>query len=62
METGQEKFAQTEPFASTNDVESLGKKAGIEMEDDEELGLKEKLEQRDDNRPQPPSSANDSPA
>lgn len=60
METGQEKFAQTQPFANTNDVESMAKNAGLEMADDEELRLKEKLEERDDNRPQPPSSPNNS--
>lgn len=46
----EEKFAKTEPFAEVNDVERLSKHAGLEMSDDEELGLKDKLEERDDNR------------
>ena len=62
MNTGEEKFAQTEPLAETsginkelvdenlNNVDRLGKHAGIEMSDDEELGLKAKLEERDDSR------------
>lgn len=62
MNTGEEKFAQTEPLAETSDinkelvddnlnnVDKLGKHAGIEMADDEELGLKAKLEARDDSR------------
>ena len=62
MNTGEEKFAQTEPLAETseinkeladedlNNVDRLGKQAGIEMSDDEELGLKAKLEERDDSR------------
>lgn len=50
MNTGEEKFAQTEPFAEVNDVDKLGKQAGLEMPDNEELGLKSKLEERDDSR------------
>ncbi|GAB4537150.1 MAG: hypothetical protein Tsb0014_25640 [Pleurocapsa sp.] len=50
MNTGQEKFAQTEPFDEVNDVDKLSKKAGLEMSDDEELALKTKLEERDDSR------------
>ena len=62
MNTGEEKFAQTEPLAEMsginkqmadediNNVDRLGKHAGIEMADNEELGLKAKLEERDDNR------------
>lgn len=63
MNTGEEKFAQTQPLTelndsdrlnrdelSLNDVDQLGKKAGIEMKDQEELGLKAKLEARDDAR------------
>jgi hypothetical protein len=64
MNTGEEKFAQAEPFSETNDtdeinqavdldmnnVDELGKQAGLEMNDNEELGLKAKLEQRDDSR------------
>lgn len=50
MNTGQEKFAQTEPFDEINDVDKLGKHAGLETPDSEELGLKEKLEQRDEER------------
>lgn len=62
MNTGEEKFAQTEPLAETsginkeladdgmNNVDKLGKHAGLEMADDEELGLKAKLEERDDSR------------
>lgn len=50
MNTGKEKFAQTEPFNEVNDVDKLGKQAGVEMSDDEKLGLKAKLEKRDDNR------------
>jgi hypothetical protein len=46
----EEKFAQTEPFDEANDVDELSKQAGLEMSDSEELGLKDKLEQRDDNR------------
>ena len=50
MNTGEEKFAKTEPFAEINDVDKLGKQAGLEISDDEELGLKAKLETRDDSR------------
>ena len=59
MNTGEEKFAQTEPFEEVNDVDKLGEKAGLEMDDHtprggkakrEELGLKSKLEERDDSR------------
>ena len=64
MNTGEEKFAQTQPIAeqndadlinrtdtlSMNDVDKLGQQAGIEMSDNEELGLKVKLEARDDSR------------
>jgi hypothetical protein len=46
----EEKFAQTEPFDEANDVDELSKQAGLEMSDQEELGLKDKLEERDDNR------------
>jgi hypothetical protein len=49
MSTEEEKFAKTEPFADINDVDKLGKQAGLEMSDDEELDLKNKLEQRDEN-------------
>ena len=50
MNTGQEKFAQTEPFKEVNDVDKLGKQAGIEIADNDSLGLKAKLEARDDRR------------
>ncbi|WP_019506951.1 DUF6335 family protein [Pleurocapsa sp. PCC 7319] len=50
MNTDPQKFAQTEPFAEVNDVDKLGKQAGVEMPDDEKLGLKAKLEARDDSR------------
>ena len=50
MNTGEEKFAQTEPFDEVNDVDKLGKQAGLEMSDRENLGLKAKLENRDDSR------------
>ncbi|MGF1541769.1 MAG: DUF6335 family protein [Pleurocapsa sp.] len=56
MNTGEEKFAQTEPLnedrdnSYSNDVDNLGKEAGLEMPDHTELGLKDKLEQRDDSR------------
>ncbi|WP_036485896.1 DUF6335 family protein [Myxosarcina sp. GI1] len=50
MESGQEKFANTEPFAEGHDADKLGKKAGIKMSEAEELGLKDKLEERDDSR------------
>ena len=50
MNTGEEKFARTEPFVQVNDVDKLGKQAGLEMSDNEELGLQAKLEERDDNR------------
>ena len=50
MNTGEKKFAKTEPFAEINDVDKLGKQAGLEISDDEELGLKAKLETRDDSR------------
>ncbi|MGB5634039.1 MAG: DUF6335 family protein [Waterburya sp.] len=50
MKTGQEKFAQTEPFAEVNDVDKLGKQAGLEISDREQLGLKAKLEAKDDSR------------
>jgi hypothetical protein len=46
----QEKFAQTEPFDEVNDVDQLNEQAGLEMSDNEELGLKDKLEERDDHR------------
>ena len=53
MNTGEEKFAQTQPITEgndresgldMNDVDQLGKQAGLAMEDSEELGLKAKLE------------------
>ncbi len=64
MNTGEEKFAQTQPLTEANDanldsekvdsdmnnVDQLGKEAGLEMGDREELGLKAKLEERDDHR------------
>lgn len=50
MNTGEEKFAQTEPFDEVNDVDKLGKQAGLEMPDRENLGLKAKLKNRDDSR------------
>ncbi len=55
MNTDDEKFAQTEPFDEVNDdqandIDELSKQAGLEMSDQEELGLKEKLEERDDSR------------
>lgn len=64
MNTGEEKFAQTQPIAeqndadrinrtetlSANDVDKLGQQAGIEMSDGEELGLKDKIDARDDSR------------
>jgi hypothetical protein len=56
MNAGEEKFAQTEPLNEnrendySNDVDQLGKEAGLEMSDNDELGLKDKLEERDDNR------------
>ena len=64
MNTGAEKFAQTQPMAEMNDADRLDREAGLEMNDvdrlgkaagldispGEELGLKEKLEERDDSR------------
>ncbi len=59
MNTGEEKFAQTDSITEVsevneinemNDVDKLGKQAGLEMDDREILGLKEKLEERDDSR------------
>ncbi len=59
MNTGAEKFAQTDPITEVsevdeinevNDVDKLGKQAGLEMDDRETLGLKKKLEERDDSR------------
>jgi hypothetical protein len=50
MNTEEEKYAKTEPFADTNDVDSLGKQAGLEMTDKEELALQDKLEKRDEDR------------
>lgn len=64
MNTGAEKFAQTQPLTESkdaqltdkevglgmNDVDKLGKQAGLEMSPEEELGLKAKLEERDDSR------------
>lgn len=64
MNSGEEKFAQTQPLAEKNDannisreaglemndVDKLGEEAGLEMADGEELGLKAKLEERDDSR------------
>ena len=50
MNTGEEKFAQTEPFDEVNDVDKLGKQAGLEISDRENLGLKAKLKNRDDSR------------
>lgn len=50
MNTDPKKFAQTEPFAEENDVDKLGKQAGVEISDNEKLGLKAKLEARDDSR------------
>lgn len=57
METGQEKFANTEPYTPENDnveqlnnVDKLARDAGLNMSEEEELGLKDKLEERDDSR------------
>ena len=64
MNTGAEKFAQTQPLAeqndadqikresglSMNDVDELGAQAGLSIDDGEELGLKSKLEERNDSR------------
>ena len=64
MNTGEEKFAQTQPIAEQNDadnisrttnlemndVDKLGEQAGVSMGGSEELGLKAKLEERDDSR------------
>ena len=64
MNTGEEKFAQTQPLGETsdadrinreaglerNDVDKLGERAGVSMDAGEELGLKSKLEARDDSR------------
>ncbi len=57
MNTGEEKFAQTDPITEINkaddemnDVDKLGEQAGLEMDDRETLGLKKKLEERDDSR------------
>jgi hypothetical protein len=49
MNTEEEKFAKTEPFVDANDVDLLAKQAGLEMKDNEELNLKNKLEERDEN-------------
>lgn len=50
MEKEIDKFAKTEPFAATNDVDELGEKAGLDMSGEEKLGLKDKLEKRDKER------------
>lgn len=64
MNTGEEKFAQTQPIAEMNDadktdrstglgmndVDALGKQAGLDMDSTDELGLKAKLEARDESR------------
>ena len=50
MNTGEEKFARTEPFAEVNDVDRLAKEAGLETPDNEELALRQKLEARDNSR------------
>ncbi|MGV2830459.1 DUF6335 family protein [Myxosarcina sp. GI1(2024)] len=50
METGNEKFANTEPFEETHNVDKLGKDAGLNMSEEEQLGLKDKLDERDDGR------------
>jgi hypothetical protein len=50
METGKEKFANTEPFAESHNVDKLGKDAGLDMSEEEQLGLKDKLDERDDDR------------
>ena len=64
MNTGEEKFAQTQPLGEKNDadkinreaglemndVDELGKQAGLSMSEGETLGLKDKLEERDDSR------------
>jgi hypothetical protein len=49
MNAEEEKFAKTEPFADVNDVDKLGKQVGLEIKDDEELDLENKIEERDQN-------------
>jgi hypothetical protein len=50
MERELDKFAKTEPFNSSNDVEELGDKAGSNPATNEELDLKEQLDKRDRER------------
>lgn len=48
---GEEAVGGTTPTPGQNDVDKLGKSLGVELNDTEELGMKEKLEQRDNQRP-----------
>ncbi len=45
-----DKFAKTEPFMESNEVDQLGEKAGLDISPEEELALKDKLEERDKER------------
>ena len=47
---GEEAVGGQTPTPGQNDVDQLGKSAGIEMSDSEPLPTTEKLENRDDNR------------
>lgn len=55
MEKQPEKYAKTQPMSDPNstgdhDVDRLGDKAGLDVSPEEELGLKDKLQQRDQER------------
>ena len=47
---GEEAVGGTTPTPGQNDVDKLGSSLGVELKDEEELGLKDKLEQRDNQR------------
>ena len=44
MNTGEEKFAQTQPLGETNDADKLNREAGLEMNDVDKLGEQTGLE------------------
>lgn len=48
---GEEAVGGTTPTPGQNDVDQLGNSLGVELNDGEELGLTDKLNERDNQRP-----------
>lgn len=49
---GEEAVGGTTPTPGQNDVDKLANSLGVELNDAEELGIKDKLEKRDNQRPE----------